>query len=167
MKKLFALLVAVLVGFGVQAQQKSDLPNVTIKNLQGKDVNIAKLSNNGKPFVMTFWATWCGPCIKEHNALDEVYQDWKDETGVKIYSVSIDDSRSTAKVKPFVEGKGWEFEVLLDVNKDLARAMNVNNPPYTFLFDGQGKLVYQHSGYFEGAENDLYEEILKAAGKKK
>ena len=167
MKKLFALLVAVLVGFGVQAQQKSDLPNVTIKNLQGKDVNIAKLSNNGKPFVLTFWATWCGPCIKEHNALDEVYQDWKDETGVKIYSVSIDDSRSTAKVKPFVEGKGWEFEVLLDVNKDLARAMNVNNPPYTFLFDGQGKLVYQHSGYFDGAENDLYEEILKAAGKKK
>ncbi|MBR4147602.1 MAG: TlpA family protein disulfide reductase [Bacteroidales bacterium] len=161
MKKLFTLLFAVLMITGVQAQQKSDLPNVTIKNLQGKDVNIAKLSNNGKPFVITFWATWCGPCIKEHNALDEVYADWKAETGVKIYSVSIDDSRSTAKVKPFVEGKGWDFEVLLDVNKDLARAMNVNNPPYTFLFDGNGKLVYQHSGYFEGAENDLYEEILK------
>ena len=39
--------------------------------------------------------------------------------------------------------------------------MNVNNPPYTFLFDGKGKLVYQHSGYFDGAEDDLYEEILK------
>ena len=167
MKKLFALLAAVLFVFGLQAQQKSDLPSVTIKDLQGKDVNIAKLSNNGKPFVITFWATWCGPCIKEHNALDEVYADWKKETGVKIYAVSIDDSRTTAKVKPFVEGKGWDFEVLLDVNKDLARAMNVNNPPYTFLFNGQGKLVYQHSGYFEGAENDLYEEILKAAGKKK
>ena len=167
MKKLFVLLFAMLSVTGLQAQQKSDLPNVTIKNLQGKDVNIAKLSNDGKPFAFTFWATWCGPCIKEHNALDEVYQDWRDETGVKIYAVSIDDSRSTAKVKPFVEGKGWEFEVLLDVNKDLARAMNVNNPPYTFLFDGNGKLVYQHSGYFEGAENDLYEEILKAAGKKK
>ena len=165
MKKLFVLLFTVLIMSGVQAQQKSDLPNVTIKNLQGKDVNIAKLSNNGKPFVVTFWATWCGPCIKEHNALDEVYADWKAETGVKIYSVSIDDSRSTAKVKPFVEGKGWEFEVLLDVNKDLARAMNVNNPPYTFLFDGNGKLVYQHSGYFDGAENDLYDEILKVAKK--
>ena len=161
MKKLITMLFAVLFVTGLHAQQKSDLPNVTITNLQGKDVNIAKISNNGKPFVITFWATWCGPCIKEHNALDEVYADWKDETGVKIYSVSIDDSRSTAKVKPFVEGKGGDFEVLLDVNKDLARAMNVNNPPSTFLFDGKGKLVYQHSGYFDGAEDDLYEEILK------
>ena len=167
MKKLFALIVAVLVVTGLHAQQKSDLPNVTIKNLQGKDVNIAKLSNDGKPFVLTFWATWCGPCIKEHNALDEVYEDWKDETGVKIYSVSIDDSRSTAKVKPTVEGKGWDFNILLDVNSDLKRAMNVSNPPHTFLFDGNGKLVYQHTGYFEGAEEDLYEEILKIAKKKK
>ena len=163
MKKVITFLFALLVMAGVQAQSKTDLPNVTLKNLDGKDVNIAKLSNNGKPFVMTFWATWCGPCIKEHNALDDVYADWQEETGVKIFSVSIDDSRSTAKVKPFVEGKGWEFEVLLDVNKELARAMNVNNPPYTFLFDGKGKLVYQHSGYFEGAEDDLYNEIKKIA----
>lgn len=161
MKKLFALLVAVLVVTGLHAQQKSDLPNVTVKDLQGKDVNIAKLSNNGKPFVLTFWATWCGPCIKEHNALDEVYSDWQKETGVKIFAVSIDDSRTTAKVKPFIEGKGWEFEVLLDVNGDLKRAMNVSNPPHTFLFDGKGKIVYQHTGYFDGAEEDLYEEILK------
>ena len=154
-------MAAVLFVFGLQAQQKSDLPSVTIKDLQGKDVNIAKLNNNGKPFVITFWATWCGPCIKEHNALDEVYADWKKETGVKIYAVSIDDSRTTAKVKPFVEGKGWDFEVLLDVNKDLARAMNVGNPPHTFLFDGNGKIVYQHTGYLDGGEEDLYEEILK------
>ena len=80
---------------------------------------------------------------------------------MKIYSVSIDDSRTTAKVKPFVEGKGWDFEVLLDANGDLKRAMNVNNPPHTFLFDGSGKIVYQHTGYFEGAEEELFEEILK------
>lgn len=161
MKKIFAFLFAVTIVAGLQAQQKSDLPNVTIKNMQGKEFNVAKISNDGKPFVMTFWATWCGPCIKEHNALDEVYQNWKDETGVKIFAVSIDDSRTTAKVKPFVEGKGWDFEVLLDVNKDLARAMNVSNPPHTFLFDGDGKIVYQHTGYVDGSEEDLYEEILK------
>ncbi|MCQ2314207.1 MAG: TlpA family protein disulfide reductase [Bacteroidales bacterium] len=163
MKKLALFFLMVLATAGLYAQTKNDLPNVTIKDLAGKDVNIATLSNDGKPFVITFWATWCGPCVKEHNALSDVYDDWKEETGVKIFAVSIDDSRSTAKIKPFVEGKGWEFDVLLDTNKELARAMNVNNPPFTFLFDGNGKMVYQHSGYLEGSEDDLYKEILKIA----
>ena len=167
MKKLVALLLMALMVTGLHAQSKTDLPSVTLKNLAGKDVNIAKLSNNGNPIVITFWATWCKPCIKEHIALSDVYEDWQDETGVKIYSVSIDDSRSTAKVKPFVEGKGWDFEVLLDVNGDLKRAMNVSNPPHTFLIDGDGKIVYQHAGYVDGSENELYEEILKVAKKKK
>ena len=70
-------------------------------------------------------------------------------------------------VKPMVEGKGWDFDILLDVNSDLKRAMNVSNPPHTFLFDGSGKLVYQHTGYIEGGEEDLYEEIQKVAKKKK
>lgn len=163
MKKLALFFLMMLATAGLYAQTKNDLPNVTIKDLAGKEVNIATLSNDGKPFVITFWATWCGPCVKEHNALSDVYDDWKEETGVKIFAVSIDDSRSTAKIKPFVEGKGWEFDVLLDTNKELARAMNVNNPPFTFLFDGNGKMVYQHSGYLEGSEDDLYKEILKIA----
>ena len=161
MKKFTTLLLMTLLVAGLHAQTKTDLPNVTLKDLNGKDVNISKLSNNGKPIVITFWATWCAPCIKEHNALSDVYDDWQDETGVKIYSVSIDDSRSTAKVKPFVEGKGWDFNVLLDVNSELKRAMNVSNPPHTFLIDGKGKIVYQHTGYLEGAEEELYEEIQK------
>ena len=161
MKKLFAFLLFGFMFLGLSAQNKSDLPNITLKNLDGQSVNIAELNNNGKPFVLTFWATWCGPCRLEHNALSEIYDEWVEETGVKIYSVSIDDARATAKIKPFVDGNGWPFEILLDVNKDLARAMNVTNPPHTFLFNGEGKIVWQHSTYLEGDEEELYEEILK------
>ena len=165
MKKLAVLLLMALMVSGLHAQTRTDLPNVTLKDLNGKDVNIARLSNNGNPIIITFWATWCGPCIKEHNALSDVYQDWQDETGVRIYAVSIDDSRSTAKVRPTVEGKGWDFDVLLDVNGELKRAMNVSNPPHTFLIDGSGKIVYQHTGYFQGAEEELYQQILKIVKK--
>ena len=160
MKKLLTLLAFCMMFFGLAAQN-SDLPNITVKNLDGESVNVAELNNDGKPFVITFWATWCAPCLKEHNNLAEVYDDWVEETGVKIFAVSIDDARSTARMKPFVEGKGWPFEVLLDVNSDLKRAMNVNMPPHTFLFDGDGKLVWQHSTYVDGSEDDLYQEILK------
>ena len=159
--KNWILLLVLLAAFC--APIKAQLPQITLKSIDGKSVRLDTISNNEKPIIVSFFATWCKPCIKEHDALNDIYSDWHDETGVKIYAVSIDDSRSTARVKPFVEGKGWEFDILLDVNGDLKRAMNVSNPPHTFLLDGSGKIVYQHSGYVDGSENELYHEIKKVA----
>ena len=166
MKKVLSFLLFGFMFFSMTAQEKSDLPNITLKNLDGESVNIAEINHDGKPFVMTFWATWRGPCVHDHTARTDVYDDWVEETGVKIYSVSIDDSRSSARTKPFVEGKGWPFEILLDVHQELKRAMNVSTPPHTCLFDGNGKVVWQHTGYLEGGEEDVYQEILKLVNKK-
>ena len=139
------------------------LPVVNVKTLSGKTVSTGKLSNDGYPIIISFWATWCKPCVRELNAIAEVYEDWTDETGVKLVAVSIDDSRNTAKVGPFVNGKGWDYEVVLDANRDFSRAMSVNTVPHTFLLNGKGEIVWQHTAYADGDEEELYELVKKVA----
>lgn len=139
----------------------SKIPSVKIKDMDGNSFNTADLSNDGKPMVISFWATWCAPCKKELNAIHEVYEDWQDETGVKVIAVSIDDARSATRVKPYVDGQGWEYQVLIDSNGDFKRALNVNNVPQTFLVNGNGEIVWTHSGYNPGDEEELFEEIEK------
>ena len=153
---LFVFLLMTVVSF---AQEK--LPNVTIKDINGNAINLSELSNNGKPIVINFWATWCAPCKRELNTISELYPDWVEETGVKIYAVSIDDQRTVDKVKPYVNASGWEYEILLDTNGELKRALGVNNVPFTLLLDGNGNVVWKHNNYNPGDENELYEKIVK------
>ncbi len=155
---VIAILVLLAVSVGLTEDMKN-LPSVAVKNITGGSVDSKTFSNEGRPFVINFWATWCKPCIQELNAIHEVYELWQEETGVKIYAVSIDDSRSSRKVAPFINGRGWKYEVILDENSDLKRAMGVNNPPHTFLFNGRGELVWQHNGYAPGDEEELLEKI--------
>ena len=137
------------------------LPDVNLQNISGEPFNTKDISNDGKPIIMTFWATWCKPCMKEHDAINDVYEEWVEETGVKLYAISIDNARSSKRVLPTVNGKGWEFDVLLDPNGDLKRSMNVNIPPHTFIIDGNGNVVWQHIGYLEGDETEYIEIVEK------
>ena len=137
---------------------QSKLPNVTIKSLEGKAVNLSTFNKSSKPVIVSFWATWCGPCLKELKAIDKVYEKWQSETGVELVAVSIDDARTKNRVKPQVTGANWKFTVLLDENHELKRAMNVANVPYTVIVH-EGKIVYSHSNYTPGIENDIYKKL--------
>ena len=139
--------------------QNKLLPSVDIKTINGKSININSIKNNEKPIVINFWATWCKPCKKELNNIAEVYDEWQDETGVKIIAISIDDSRSMSKVVPYVNSVGWEYEVYLDPNGDLKRAMGVSTVPHTFLLNSKKEIVWQHRGYVDGDEDELFDEI--------
>ena len=137
------------------------LPSVNIKDMAGNAINTANLSNDGKPIVISFWATWCKPCKLELNTIADLYEDWQDETGVKLVAVSIDNERTKNSVKPQVNSAGWEYDIWLDPNGDFRRAMGVNNVPHTFLVDGEGNIVYSHSGYSLGDEEELFEKIVE------
>ena len=141
----------------------AELPSVLLKDVNGNTVNTAELSNDVKPMVISFWATWCKPCKRELKAISEVYPDWQDETGVKLVAVSIDEAQNAAKVKPLVDGMNWEYEVLLDPNGEFKRQMGVSDVPHAFIVDGQGNVVWSHKGYVDGGEEEIIEELRKLA----
>ena len=137
------------------------VPSVNVKNINGENIDFSSVIEPGKVTVISFWATWCGPCIKELQAIDQYYEEWQEAYNMKLVAVSIDDSRNVKKVKPKVLGEGWQYEIILDENQDLARAMNVNNPPMTYIVDTEGKIVYSHQGYTPGAEDELEAQLKK------
>jgi len=159
MKKTILFLTSIFFYTTLALAQEKSLPNIDVKTLQGKTINIQDLENDGNPMVISFWATWCKPCKKELNTIAEVYDDWQEETGVKLIAISIDDTRSMSKVAPYVNSSDWDYEVYLDSNSDLKRAMGVSTVPHTFLINGEGKIVWNHKGYIDGDEEELYEQI--------
>lgn len=159
MKKTFIALVFAIIASFASFNASAQLPSVQLKDLNGKAVDAATLSNDGKPFVISFFATWCKPCLRELKAISEVYADWQDETGMKLIAVSIDEAQNANKVKPLVDAEGWEYEVLLDSNSDFRRAMGVQSVPHVLVVDGNGQIVESHSGYTDGSEQELIEKI--------
>ncbi len=173
MKKLFLIAAAITLCLSLDAQNQNPqkpaagLPSVNIQTIDGKVFNTADISNDGKPVIVSLWATWCKPCIAELLAIADEYEDWVEETGVKLFAVSIDDAKTSARVAPFVNGKGWEYTVLLDVNSDFKRAMNVNDVPYMCILNGKGEIVWQHTSYAPGSEKEVYEIVKKLAEEQK
>ena len=154
------LLTALLVASATLISAQS-LPNVSVLKLDGSKTELSSLREEGKPMIVSFWATWCKPCINELNAMAKLYDDLHEETGVTLVAVSIDDSRTSPKVGPFVAGQGWDYTVVLDPNSDLRRAMGVNNVPHTFLLNGAGEVVWQANKYVPGEEEVLVAEVRK------
>ncbi len=165
MKKLTILIMALFIGLAVYSQDEEkkgqSLPSIDLKTVEGIPFNTSDISNDGNPIILSFWALWCKPCIKELNTISDEYYDWQEETGVKLIAVSIDDSRSSSKVKPFADGNDWDYDILLDENGDFKRAMNVNMIPHTFILDGEGNVVWQHTSFSEGGELQLIENVRK------
>jgi cytochrome c biogenesis protein CcmG, thiol:disulfide interchange protein DsbE len=159
----FRMLFFVICSFTAiqMTNAQQTLPRVAVTDIDGRPMSIDSIVGNGKITVISFWATWCAPCKKELDAIADVYEDWIKDYNVQLIAVSIDDARTSAKVKPMVGEKRWEYIVVLDANKDLNNALNVPNVPYTMLIDQNGNIVWTHSGYVPGGEEELEEKIAE------
>lgn len=162
LKNIFAsLLITASATFAADAA----LPSVQVKTLDDSAVNAATIGTEGKPVIVSFFATWCKPCLRELSAIEQVYEDWQEETGVELVAVSIDKSQDADKVRSLVASHDWPYTVLLDSNSELARSVGVQAVPHVIVLDGNGNVVYSHSGYHDGAETELFEQVKATVAK--
>lgn len=155
-KQIFIILLSILCAGAAYGQ----FPNVKIENAKGEVISTSTLAAKKIPLIVSFWSTTCKPCILELNAMNDLLDDWRREARFEIIAVSIDDARSSSVARALASGNGWDrFTVLYDKNQEFKRALNVSMAPHTFIFDGNGKMVYSHVGYTPGTEEEYIEKI--------
>ena len=162
MKKVLFLIASLFLSTSIFAQTQS-LPSTSVRNINGKQISFNDAFEKGKVTLVSFWATWCVPCKQEIKNIKTKLPDWKKEVDFNYMTVSIDDARATAMVKTYAKSQGWDFPVLLDPNSDLKRSLIFQNVPFTLIVDKNGKIVYQHKGYEEGSENELFKKVKELA----
>ncbi len=125
------------------------LPAFELPALDGGDVSSE--SYLGKPLVLNFWATWCGPCIKEIPTLKALHRD----SNANVVTVAIDEEGESL-VRPFVEKHGIDYPVLIADPAFLHR-YNGSGIPYTLILDADLNIVKMHRGYvsLRSLERDL------------
>jgi peroxiredoxin len=162
MKFKLLLFGALWLGLSTVSFAQKSMPDVEVQDLEGKKVNLKDYVKEDKLTILSFWATWCKPCKSELDAINSLYEEWQSEYDVELVAVSIDDTRTSRKIIPMVAQKGWPYTILTDTNQNVQRALNFRTIPQTFLVDGNGKIIYSHSGYQPGAEYELEDKIKEA-----
>jgi peroxiredoxin len=166
--KIFLILLSVVVFSVSMFSQDNSVgirkgPDFTLENLDGNLVELYKEVGEG-PILLSFWATWCKPCIEELNEYKQIYSEYKDK-GFKMYAISTDDENTVAKVKPLVKSKGYNFPVLLDTNSDAVRLYYAQSIPYSVILDKDGMIIYSHLGYMKGDEVKVKQIIASEVNK--
>jgi cytochrome c biogenesis protein CcmG, thiol:disulfide interchange protein DsbE len=155
---LLTVCVTWALSFGNPAQAEIAVADWTLNTADGGTVNFHDTLAKG-PVVISFWATWCKPCLKEMSHLNRMAGEYEGQ--VTFLAVNADNSKSVAKVAPFLSAKGYNNLVVpLDTGAELSSLLQVTGiVPFLIVFDGQGREIYRHVGYKEGDEEELQHEI--------
>lgn len=153
------LLITLFFLTGITAFSQKQMPNISLSDIEGQKKSVVTdFMEKDKIYIFSFWATWCTPCIAELDEMNDLQEEWKKALPIEIIAIATDDSRTQKRIKPLVNGKGWEYQVLLDNNQELKRALGIVNIPYTVVVKN-GAIVHIQNGYVPGSESELLEKL--------
>ncbi|MAJ83576.1 MAG: thiol:disulfide interchange protein [Flavobacteriaceae bacterium] len=141
----------------ISSLSQNIVPNTKLKNLESEFIYTNDVLNENNFYIVSFWATWCIPCINELDAIVDIYEELEKDN-VEVIAISTDDARTKKRVRPMINGKDWNFKIILDENHDLKRALNIVGIPHTIITKGT-KIIYRRIGYSPGEEVDLFDFI--------
>ena len=155
--KRFVLVAAIITVTYADKQRDIMLPDLSIKLLDGKQVRLSVLLEEG-PLLVSFWATWCAPCKKEMIFLEEFHQKYN-ENSFRVLAISTDSPKSMSKVKSYIRAKKHTFLVGIDPNQEIAKKMNALLMPTTLILNKDRKVSWYHQGFIPGDEKEIEAQI--------
>ena len=155
--KPIILITAIFSAVYADEQRDIILPDLSVKLLNGKQVRLSGLLEEG-PLLVDFWATWCAPCKKEMIFLEEFHQKYYEE-GFRVLAISTDSPKSMSKVKSYIRAKKHTFMVGLDPNQEIAKKMNVLLMPTVIILNKDRKVSWYHQGFIPGDEKEIEAQI--------
>lgn len=159
MKSTFLLLTTLFL-LGSLFSQENNYPLFNLINLDGESISSQDVLEHEQPTILVFWKSNSPNCCDN---LDNMQTAWLDELkdkNVRFIAVCVDCNGNWSRIKPFVYGKNWDFEVYIDVNGDCRRAMEITTTPFTIVFDENQQIVCSYAGYCKGNEELLCSKIL-------
>ena len=133
-------------------------PNFKLENLDREIIELNNYMGDG-PVLLCFWSSCCKSAVSQLEAFSHFYDKYK-EKGFIMFGVATDDEKTVAKVKPYIKSKNFEFPVLYDTNKEVARIYYAFDIPFSVLINKSGGIVYSHRGYMKGDEFELENKII-------